>query len=238
MQMYNQDIDKTGIIGKLDQTWWVAGAIFMTMMQYWHYTGDGQYNSIVSDGMYAQKGADNNYFPSNWSTWLGNDDQIFWGLASITAAELNFPQRDGEPSWVALAQGVFNNQATRWDSQNCGGGMRWQCWPYQDGYNLKNSVSNGGLFQLSSRLSYYTGNKTYHEWADKIWDWSASSVLINEKNWVIADSTNNENNCSTPSNVQWTYNYGMYISGSAYMYNLVRCSLCPSFNGPRLICSL
>ncbi|RJE19238.1 hydrolase family 76 protein [Aspergillus sclerotialis] len=219
MDMYHKDIDKTGIIGKLDGTWWIGGAIFMTMMEYWHYTGDETYNSDVTDGMLAQKGKYNDYFPSNWSTWLGNDDQIFWGLASITAAELNYPERDGQPSWVALAQGVFNNQVGRWDGEHCGGGMRWQCWPYQDGYNLKNSVSNGGLFQLAARLLYYTGNETYSEWANKIWDFSASSPLINEKNWNVADSTHNSDNCTTGSNIQWTYNYGMYISGSAYMYN-------------------
>lgn len=222
MRMYEENIDKTGIIGKLDGTWWVGGALFMTMIQYWYLTGDDTYNQDVIDGMMAQKGAHNNYFPSNWSSYLGNDDQVFWGLAAMTAAELNFPENDDQPSWVALAQGVFNNQVPRWDDQHCGGGMRWQIWPYQAGYTLKNSVSNGGLFQLSSRLHYYTNNQTYADWANKIWDWSISVPLVDVSKWMIADSTNNQNNCTNAGMAQWTYNYGMYISGSAYMYNSVR----------------
>lgn len=223
MKMYEYNIDKTGIIGKLIGTWWVAGGMFMTMIQYWYLTGDATWNSDVTDGMLAQKGEFNDYFPANWSAWLGNDDQVFWGLAAMTAAELNYPERPGQPSWVALAQGVFNSQAPRWDDTACGGGMRWQCFPYQEGYTLKNSVSNGGLFQLSARLYYYTNNHTYYEWANKIYDWSAAIGLIDESTWAVEDSVSNENNCSTTGNAQWSYNYGMYFYGSAYMYSSVRC---------------
>ena len=224
MQMYQKNIDATGIIGKMQGTWWVGGGLFLIMMQYWFYTGDATYNQDVIDGMMAQKGDHNNYFPSNWSSWMGNDDQLFWGLAAMTAAEINFPEdnKTDQPSWVALAQGVFNNVSPRWDNQRCGGGLRWQVWPYQGGYTLKNSVSNGGLFQLSARLHYYTNNQTYADWANKIWEWSVDSPLINNSTWEVYDSTNNQNNCSNVGRAQWTYNYGMYISGAAYLYNSVR----------------
>lgn len=219
--MYNQQVQKTGIPGRLEATWWVAGAMFMTLIQYWHVTGDTQFNHVASQGMYAQKGENNDYFPSNWSAWLGNDDQIFWGLAAITAAEFNYPQSDGEPSWITLAQGVFNNQVPRWDNSACGGGMRWQCHFYQQGYNLKNAVSNGGLFQLSARLAFYTNNQTYSDWANKIWNWSTTVPLVHEDTWTISDSTNNEDQCKQADNTQWSYNYGLYIGGAAYMYNHV-----------------
>ena len=220
--MYNDQIQKTGIIGKLDDTWWVAGAMFMILMQYWHFTGDSQFNRVTSDGMYAQKGEQNNYYPANWSTWLGNDDQVFWGLAAITAAELNYPQDKGEPSWVALAQGVFNNQVPRWDTTVCNGGMRWQTHFFQDGYNLKNTVSNAGLFQLSARLAFYTNNQTYTDWANRIWEWSNSVSLIDQQQgWRVADSVENQDQCKQPADAQWTYNYGLYIGGAAYMFNHV-----------------
>lgn len=219
--MYNEQIGKTGIPGKMDTTWWVGGAMFMTLIQYWYITGDGKYNDIVTSGMLHQKGENNNYFPNNWSRWLGNDDQIFWGLAAITAAELNYPEQHGQPSWAALAQGVFNNQAPRWDSTTCDGGMRWQVHTIQEGYNLKNTVSNGGLFQLASRLYFYTNNQTYSDWANKIYDWCSSVPLINEQNWEVGDSTNNEQQCKNLGPAQWTYNYGMFVGGSSYMYNHV-----------------
>jgi mannan endo-1,6-alpha-mannosidase len=152
---------------------------------------------------------------------LGNDDQVFWGLAAITAAELNFPEQTNQPSWVSLAQGVFNTQVPRWDTSSCHGGMRWQIWPYQSGYTTKNAISNGGLFQLAARLALYTKNATYAEWAERIWDWSATTPLLKQKNWNIADSTTCETQCTDHGDWQWTYNYGTYISGAGYMYNYV-----------------
>jgi mannan endo-1,6-alpha-mannosidase len=145
---------------------------------------------------------------------------MFWGLAAMLAAELKFPDT-GKFSWLSLAQGVFNTQTARWDTTTCGGGLRWQIFPYQDGYTMKNSVSNGGLFQLSARLARYTNNDKYTKWAEKIWDWSTSSVLVNNKTWNVADSTEMSNNCGDAGNYQWSYNYGAYLMGAAYMYNFV-----------------
>ena len=214
---------QTGQIpGKLPGTWWEGGAMFMTLIQYWYWTGDSQFNGIVQDGMYFQKGNDD-YFPSNYSQYLGNDDQVFWGLAAMTAAELNFPEQDGEPSWLALAQGVFNTQVPRWDTSSCNGGMRWQIWPWQDGYTTKNAISNGGLFQLSARLARFTNNHTYSDWAERIWDWSATTPLLIESGWTIADTTSCLSQCTDHGDFQWSYNYGTYISGAAYMYNYVWC---------------
>ncbi|KAJ6190817.1 hypothetical protein N7519_000838 [Penicillium mononematosum] len=197
--------DSKAIPGKFDDTWWEGGSMFMTLIQYWYLTGDSQFNDAIQEGMYWQKGDDNDFFPSNYST-------------AITAGELNFPERDGEPSWISLAEGVFNGQIPRWDMTACGGGLRWQIWPYQDGYNLKNAISNGGLFQLSARLALYTKNATYAEWAEKIWDWSHSTPLL-RKTWVIADTTTNAANCKDHGDHQWTYNYATYIMGAGYMHN-------------------
>ena len=140
---------------------------------------------------------------------------MFWGLAAITAAELNYPDVPGQYSWLSLAQGVFNTQIRRWDTTTCDGGLRWQLWVYQAGYTLKNSVSNGGLFQLSARLARYTNNQTYADWAQKIWDWCEGSQLLNNHTWNVADSTTVENNCKTQGNDQWSYNYGLFLGGAA-----------------------
>ena len=219
--MYNQQVQKTGQTGKLEGTWWVAAVAFTSLMQYWHVTGDAQFNQVVSAGMYAQKGENNNYFPEDKAPWLGNDDQVFWGLAAVTAAEFNFPEDSKQPSWVALAQGVFNDQVPRWDNSVCGGGLPWQAHFFQKGYNLKNAVSNGGLFQLASRLAFYTNNQTYADWATKIYTWSTKVPLIMEDTWFVADSVNDDDQCHTSDKTQWTYNYGLYLGGSAYMYNHV-----------------
>lgn len=146
---------------------------------------------------------------------------MFFGLAAITASETGLPGIDGKPSWTSLARAVFNMQVGRWDKTTCDGGIRWQIWPYQAGYTMKNSVSNGGLFELSARLARFTKNDTYADWADKIWDWSVTTPLINEKTWFVADSTSNEANCKDAGRTQWTYNYGAYLTGAVFMYNYV-----------------
>lgn len=139
----------------------------------------------------------------------------------MLAAEYGFPDSKDGFSWLSLAQGVFNTQKEEWDTSNCGGGLRWQMEPYQSGYTMKNSISNGGFFQLAARLALYTQNDMYADWAQKTWDWSVSSPLVNNKTWNVADSTDINNGCSTQGNNQWSYNYGAYLTGAAYMYNYV-----------------
>ncbi|KAI9041442.1 glycoside hydrolase family 76 protein [Aspergillus affinis] len=204
--------------GAFPTKWWEGSALFLSLLLYQHYTGDTTYNDAVAQGMEHQAG-DGDYMPSNYSSYLGNDDQMFWGVAAMTAAEIKFADVDDGYSWLSLAQGVFNTQIERWDATNCGGGLRWQIFPYQAGYAMKNSISNGGLFQLAARLARYTDNSTYSDWAEKVWDWSVSSPLVNNKTWNVADSTDIDNGCKTQGNNQWSYNYGAYMMGAAYMYN-------------------
>lgn len=213
--------DTGGIPGAFPEKWWEGSALFMSLLWYWHYTGDSTYNDQVSQGMEWQAG-NGDYMPDNYSSYLGNDDQMFWGQAAMTAAEIKFPDVEDSYSWLSLAQGVFNTQTARWDTMNCGGGLRWQIFPYQAGYNMKNSVSNGGLFMLAARLARYTNNQTYTDWAHKIWDWSTDSPLVDKETWNVADSTDIPDGCSTSGNNQWSYNYGTYLSGAAYLYNMVR----------------
>ena len=152
----------------------------------------------------------------------GNDDQAFWAFAAMSAAELNFPASPGknDPSWLSLAQAVFNLQTSRWDDQHCGGGLRWQIFTFNNGYDYKNSISNGGFFQLAARLARYTGNQTYADWAEKSYDWILTTPLFTS-DYLIYDGAQIENNCTVADKLQWTYNVGTYLMGAASMYNFV-----------------
>lgn len=137
----------------------------------------------------------------------------------MSAAELNFENPDaGQPGWLALTQGVFNSQAARWDSADCAGGLRWQIFTWNNGYTYKNTPSNGGLFNLASRLGAYTGNQTYFQWADKAWDWLEHVGLIGE-NYDIYDGTSIDDNCTSLDHTLWTYTAGMMLNGAAVMWN-------------------
>ena len=78
------------------------------------------------------------YYPS-----LGNDDQAFWAIAALNAAEYGFPVPPGNAStiWVDLAEAVFNTMVPRWYSANCSGGLQWQVFPSNPGWGYKNSIS-------------------------------------------------------------------------------------------------
>ena len=143
----------------------------------------------------------------------------------MSAAEMKFPDPPhNQPSWLSLAQAVFNLQTTRWDTTFCGGGLRWQIFAFNKGYDYKNTISNGGFFQLAARLARYTGNDTYADWAVKSWDWLQNSVVFTD-DYQIYDGAQMANNCTIPSKIQWTYNVGTMLMGAANMYNYVSSSL-------------
>jgi mannan endo-1,6-alpha-mannosidase len=203
--------------------WWEAGAMFAAMINYWQYTGDDSYNSVVMEALQFQRGPEENFNPPNQSKNMGVDDQDFWAFAAMDAAEANLPDMGGDaPSWLALAQAVFNFQTGLWDDASCGGGMRWQVYSFNAGYNLKNTISNGGYFQLAARLARYTGNDTYTDWAVKMYDWMAQSKLFQETPDLlyIWDNTDTNNGCIDMEHHAWSYNYGTMLAGCAYLYNL------------------
>lgn len=206
--------------------------MFGTMINYWFLTGDTTYNDITQQALLHQAGDDGDFMPLNQTKTLGNDDQGFWGMSAMMAAESNFQNPpEGDFQWLALAQGVFNTQVTRWDESTCNGGFRWQIFTFNSGYNYKNSISNGCFFNLASRLARYTGNDTYAQWAEKTWDWVSGVGLMSDA-YEVFDGTQNTDNCTSKDHNQWSYNAGIYLQGAAAMYNYVSCIalLIPGFH--------
>lgn len=201
--------------------WWEAGAMFGAMIDYWYFTGDDKWNNVTMQAMLHQVGPDNDFMPPNQTKTEGNDDQSFWAMAAMSAAENKFPDPpEGQPQWLALVQAVFNLQVARWDTSTCGGGLRWQIYNFNNGYNYKNSISNGCFFNIASRLAVYTGNQTYADWANKIWDWT-SSIGLFDQNYNFFDGSDDTLNCTQMDHIQWTYNAGTFLYGAANMYNFV-----------------
>jgi mannan endo-1,6-alpha-mannosidase len=213
--------------------WWEAGAMFNSLVNYWYYTGDDTWNDITTQAILWQAGDTGTFMPTNQTRTEGNDDQAFWAFAAMSAAERNFPNPpETSPGWLAMAQAVFNTQAARWDTETCGGGLRWQIFTFNNGFNYKNTISNGCFFNLAARLAKYTGNQTYAEWADRVWNWT-TSVNLMTNDWLFYDGTDDQSNCTSYNQIEWTYNSGVYLLGAAHMYNLVRflCCLCCTHGG-------
>ena len=137
----------------------------------------------------------------------------------MSAVERHFPSPpSSSPQWLPLAEAVFNDLASRWDLSSCAGGLKWQIFSSNIGYDYKNTPSNGGLFQLAARLARYTGNGTYIDWAEKSWDWMNALGLFDVR-FNVFDGTDDTMNCTSVDHTVWTYNAGMLLSGSAVLAN-------------------
>lgn len=122
-----------------------------------------------------------------------------------------------------MSKNCFNNIVSRWDETSCGGGLKWQIYPENAyGYNYKNSISNGATFALGARLARFTGNQTYADWAEKIYDWEKKVGLIGE-NFEVFDGTDDKTGCKEISDkTEWTYNNAMMLHGSAFLASFTK----------------
>lgn len=209
------------------------------LIDYWHYTGDMSYVNTTTESLLFQTGPRNNYMPPNWTASLGNDDQAFWALSTMAAAEVRFPDppEDDLRQWLALTQAVFNTQAhpDRHDN-TCNGGLRWQIPPSNNGYNYKNSgstplyiqcnpaltrssaIANACFFNIGARLARYTSNTTYYSWAYDTYDWLKKVQYIDAE-YNVYDGAHVYHNCTDINKAQFSYNAGMLLQGAAFMYN-------------------
>jgi mannan endo-1,6-alpha-mannosidase len=226
MTYYNGNVSSNPIdTGDLQEPyyWWVAGSLWGAMLDYYHFTKDPSYNDVVIEALLAptNTGPDFDYVPPEHAHEEGNDDLFFWGSAVLSAAERNFPQpNEAIPSWLDLGTNVFNSLAGRWNTTHCGGGLLWQIYAYNpNGLNYKNTVSNGGFFQIAARLARATGNDTYLEWAEKVWDWTWDTGLIDHDYWHVYDGAHAAQNCKDVSAHAFTYTSGIYLHGAAVLAN-------------------
>ena len=206
------------------------------MIDYWYYTGDTSYNDVVAQALLSQVSPTNDFMmpaqhfdlvcvshmqhsllPVNHIS-KGNDDQVFWALSAMAAAEYNFPNPSAL-SWIELAKNVFDDLNSRWNVTTCNGGLKWQIYSTNVGYGYKSTITNTGFFQLSARLARYTGNTTYLETNEKVWNWMTGVGLISN-GYNVYDGTDDTINCSSVNHDQWTYNNAALIYGTAMLANV------------------
>ncbi|KAH9824541.1 putative glycosyl hydrolase [Teratosphaeria destructans] len=216
LMKYYDDGGSDGVIPLDKSNWWESATAWNGLIQHWYYTGDSQYNDEIAAGICAQAGITKNFSGPNT---LGNDDQLWWALTAMTAAEYNLSSCTSETPWLNYAQTVYNDVASRWDTQTCNGGLRWQISPYANGYDYKASIANGLLFQLAARLARYTGNNAYSDQAASIWNWTRAVGFIHETSYAVYDGATPSQDCTSLTTDQWSYNVGVYLYGVAVMLN-------------------
>lgn len=192
-----------------------------SLLDYSHYTADDSYDDLLTTALSANIGPTNDLMIPKYQGQEGNDDQAFWTFNMLTAAERNLPQVDDAsvPSFLQVAENAWNSLSGRWNTSACGGGLLWQIFPENpNGLNYRNSVSNGGLFQISARLYRATGNQTYLDWANKVWDWSVAIKMVDE-NYFVYDGADSSTNCTDMNPISFSYSAGIYLYGAAVLAN-------------------
>lgn len=71
--------------------------MFSAFINYWYYNRDDQYNAIMNQSLLHQIGDYNAFMPRSQNRALGNDDQGFWGMAAMSAAENKLPDLKDDP---------------------------------------------------------------------------------------------------------------------------------------------
>ncbi|KAI0817301.1 mannan endo-1,6-alpha-mannosidase DCW1-like protein [Xylaria sp. FL0064] len=200
--------------------WWQAGACWGAMLDYSHNTGDSSYDEVITQALLSQVGPNFDFVDPLYAGSEGNDDQAFWAFSILEAAERNFPQPDDSiPPWLQIAENIWNSMVARWDDKTCGGGLHWQIYASNpNGLDYKNSVSNGGFFQMSARLARATHNETYLDWAEKVWNWSKKIGFIDE-NFNVFDGASSKEGCKEINHVSFSYSQGIYMYGAAILFN-------------------
>jgi mannan endo-1,6-alpha-mannosidase len=200
--------------------WWESGAAWGGMVDYRMLTGDDTWEGSTTEALLAQVGPKKNFIMPNQRFDTGNDDQLFWVFAAMSALEHGYPEMKGQdPSWLQIVENAFDSVIARWDDAHCGGGLRWQIYPENNGYDYKNAVSNGALFQVAARMARYTGEEKYLTWAKKVWNWSKEVGFITDK-FEVYDGASMDNNCNKLTDSQWSYNIAIFMHGAANMYNI------------------
>lgn len=212
-----------------DYYWWLGGAMWGTLLDYRAQTSDHSHDTTIMQGMTFQVGDDKDYNPKNWSASMGNDDQAFWGFAALVAAETGFtnPATDTNVDWLALAQAVFNEQSSvdrRVNDtnvgSNCNGGLRWQVYRTNNGFDYINTIANACYFNIGARLARYTEDDMYYSMINSTWELLTRLSYIDAQG-NIYDGAHEEDNCTIINHAQFSYNAATLIQGAAVMYNFV-----------------
>lgn len=130
-----------GVMGKFPYPpyyWWESGAAWGGMINFWHFTGDDQFNNITWVALVSQLGPNSDFVVPVEAFNEGNDDQAFWVFAALSAAEHAFPDPPSPyPPWIVTAQNAWELYVQRWNTTNCNGGLKWQFHPENKGFYYK-----------------------------------------------------------------------------------------------------
>jgi predicted alpha-1,6-mannanase (GH76 family) len=188
--------------------WWNAANEITVLANYSRAANNTQYLSTIANTF-------NNANRANGTTnFLNNydDDEGWWALAWIDSYDLT-----GNQAYLSMAETIFANIATEWDTNTCGGGVWWE-----KPNNYKNAIANELFLSVAASLANRTTGSTsasHLAWAQKEWAWFKASGMINSKNLINDGLTSTSPGaCTNNGQNTWSYNQGVILGGLVELY--------------------
>lgn len=183
--------------------WWNAANSMTVLADYSRATGIKRYVSVIRNTFENASRADGT---TNFINEY-DDDEGWWALAWINAYDLT-----QSPDYLKMAETIFADIATEWDTGTCGGGVWWK-----KPADYKNAIANELFLEVAASLANRTEGKEsadYRAWAEKEWAWFKASGMINADNLVNdgLDATH-PNACTNNGRNTWSYNQGVILGG-------------------------
>ncbi len=186
--------------------WWNAANAMTVLANYSRVTASTQYLPAIANTFTQAQTAHPNFLN------LYDDDEGWWALAWIDAYDLT-----DNPAYLAMAETIFADISTEWDTTTCGGGVWWK-----KPADYKNAIANELFLAVAASLANRTtgtASASYLAWAQKEWTWFKASGMINSQNLVNDGLTStNPTACVNNGRTTWTYNQGVILGGLVELY--------------------
>ena len=181
--------------------WWNSANAITTLADYSRMSGSHEFDSVFANTFSAAQEKSREFLNRYY------DDEGWWALAWIDAYDLT-----QSPDYLKMAETIFADIATEWDTGTCGGGVWWK-----KPADYKNAIANELFLEVAASLANRTEGKEsadYRAWAEKEWAWFKASGMINADNLVNdgLDATHS-NACTNNGRNTWSYNQGVILGG-------------------------
>ncbi|MDR5725832.1 MAG: glycoside hydrolase family 76 protein [Terriglobia bacterium] len=181
--------------------WWNAANAMTVLANYSRVTASTQYLPAIANTFTQAQTAHANFLN------LYDDDEGWWALAWIDAYDLT-----GNPAYLTMAETIFADISTEWDTTTCGGGVWWK-----KPADYKNAIANELFLAVAASLANRTtgtASASYLAWAQKEWTWFKASGMINSQSLVNDGLTStNPTACTNNGRTTWSYNQGVILGG-------------------------
>ncbi|TPX63076.1 hypothetical protein SpCBS45565_g06900 [Spizellomyces sp. 'palustris'] len=221
--------------GAFDQSnvsWYVSGIIWGMVFDNSHYNGDRAQDTVAGSAMLEATfketgdllgGAQRTIQEKLRGKW--NDDLGWWSLSMMSAVEAYDKNVfiPGGAKFVDVAALTWNEILEQWDETTCNGGIYWSRNredPSANKRTFKSVITHSQFVELGARLAIATGNTTYLNWSDKVYNWMKTSGLVTA-DWAVLDGANAPT-CTQVDRTEWSYNAGTLMGALAYMYKATK----------------